>query len=74
MAVRFRLRELLDERGLTQTELQMRTGLAYSTINDLSNNKPRRVELETLDVICNALNCGIADLLEHIPEKKRSRA
>ena len=74
MAVRFRLRELLAERGMTQTDLQTQTGLAYSTVNDLFNNKPRRVELETLDVLCEVLDCSIADLLERIPEKKRGRA
>ena len=74
MAVRFRLRELLAERGMSQTDLQTRTGLAYSTVNDLFNNKPRRVELDTLDVLCEVLNCSIADLLERIPEKKRGRA
>ena len=74
MAVRFRLRELLAERGMSQTDLQTRTGLAYSTFNDLFNNKPRRVELETLDVLCEVLDCSIADLLERVPEKKRGRA
>ena len=74
MTVRFRLRELLAERGLSQTDLQTRTGLAYSTVNDLFNNKPRRVELQTLDVLCEVLDCSIADVLERVSEKKRSRA
>lgn len=74
MAVRFRLRELLAERGMSQTELQTRSRLAYSTVNDLYNNKPRRVELETLDILCDVLECSIADLLERVPEKKRGRA
>ena len=73
MTVRFRLRELLDERGMSQTELQGRTGLAYSTVNDLYNNKPRRVELETLDVLCEVLNCSIGELLERVADKKRLR-
>jgi len=72
VAVRFRLRELLAERGMSQTELQTRTRLAYSTVNDLFNNKPRRVELETLDVLCEVLDCSIGDLLERVPDKKRS--
>ena len=74
MPVRFRLRELLADRGMTQTELQTRTGLAYSTVNDLFNNKPRRIELDTLDVLCDVLDCSIADVLERIPDKKRGRA
>jgi putative transcriptional regulator len=74
VSVRFRLRELLDERGMTQTELQTQSGLAYSTINDLCNNKPRRIELETIDVLCEVLRCDIADLFERIADRKRSRA
>ena len=73
MATRFRLQELLDERGLTQTELHLRTRLAYSTINDLYHNKTRRVELDTLDALCAALNCGVADVLEYATERKRGR-
>ena len=74
MAVRFRLRELLADRGMTQTELQTRTGLAYSTVNDLFNNKPRRVELDTLDALCEVLGCTCGDLLEYLPERKRPKA
>ena len=73
MATRFRLRELLDERGMTQTELHLRTRLAYSTINDLYHNKARGVELDTIDALCTALNCGVAEVIEHMPERKRSR-
>ena len=73
MAVHFRLRELLADRGMTQTELQLRTGLAYSTVNDLFNDKPRRVELETLDVLCDVLNCSVSDILDRVPGKKRAR-
>ena len=74
MAVRIRLRELLDNRGMTQTELQNQTGLAYSTVNDLYNSKPRRIELDTLDVLCDVLGVGCGDLLEHVSDKKRARA
>lgn len=58
---------------MKQTELQLRTGLAYSTINDLYHNKTRRVELDTLDVLCTTLECGVADLVEYAPEKRRPR-
>lgn len=69
MAVRFRLEELLTDRGMTQTELQTRTRLAYSTVNDLFNNRSRRVELDTLDVLCRVLGCTCGDLLEYVPAK-----
>ncbi len=73
MAIRFQVRELLDTRGMTQTELQLRTGLAYSTISDLYHNKARRIDVGTLDALCNALKCGVGEVLEHVPEKQRGR-
>jgi DNA-binding Xre family transcriptional regulator len=59
---------------MTQTELQTQSGLAYSTVNDLFNNKSRRIELETIDVLCDVLQCSIADLFERVSDSRRSRA
>lgn len=67
MTTRFRLQELLDERALSQTDLQLKTGLAYSTVNELYNNKARRVDLNTLDTLCKVLRCKVGDLLEYTP-------
>lgn len=71
MTVRFRLREFLEERGITQTEVHVKTGLAFSTVNALCNNKPSRIELDTLNLLCNTLNCSLEDIIEHVPEKKK---
>ena len=38
------------------------------------NDKPRRVELDTPDVLCEVLVCTCGDLLEYLPEKKRPKA
>ena len=69
-----RLRELLEQRGMAQTELQARSGLGYSTINALYHGKTERVEFGTLEAICAALDCGVGDLIEYVPEKKRGRS
>ena len=73
MAIRFRVRELLDERELSQTELQLRSGLAYSTISDLYHNKVRRIDVGPLDALCVALDCGVGDVLEHVPDTPRGK-
>ncbi len=73
MAIRVRLRELLEQRRMTQVELQMQTGLSYSTINELLHGKTRPVEFPTLDVLCSALGCKVGDLIEHFPDRKRGR-
>jgi len=74
MAIRVRLRELLEKHGMAQTELQARSGLGYSTINALYHGKTERVEFATLEALCEVLECGVAEILEHVPEKKRGRS
>lgn len=73
MAIRVRLRELLEKRGMAQTELQSRTGLGYSTINALYHEKTQRVEFATLQILCEVLDCRISDLIEFVSDKKRGR-
>jgi putative transcriptional regulator len=73
MAIRVRLRELLEKRGMAQTELQARSGLGYSTINALYHGKTERVEFGTLENLCEVLGCGVGDILEYLPDKKRGR-
>jgi putative transcriptional regulator len=69
MAIQLRVRELVERRGMTQTELQARTGLAYSTVSDLYHGRVRRIELDTLDVLCAALRCKVGDLVEYVPDR-----
>ena len=68
-----RLRELLEKRGMAQTELQAKSGLGYSTINALYHGKTERVEFGTLEAICEVLDCAVGDILEYQPEKKGGR-
>ena len=73
MAIRVRLRELLKQRGMAQTDLQAKTGLGYSTINALYHGKTERVEFATLDALCDVLGCDIGDLLARDATPKRAR-
>jgi putative transcriptional regulator len=73
MAIRVRLRDLLEERGMAQTELQARSGLGYSTINALYHEKTERIEFTTLEKLCEVLDCDVGEILERAPEKKRER-
>ena len=73
MAIRVRLRELLQKRRMAQTELQARSGLGYSTINALYHGKTERVEFATLEALCDVLECSVGDILEHVAERKHAR-
>lgn len=71
MPIRVRLQELLAKRGMAETELQARTGLGYSTINALCHEETERVECATLDKLCQALESGAGDLIQHVPPGPR---
>ena len=58
---------LLEERGLTYTDLQKKADVSYSVINSLRNN--REVGTSYIDKICLALNCQPDDIMEYAPEE-----
>lgn len=57
----------LGERRWTQADLARMTGIRPGTINDLYNEMAERVNLEHLDLICDALDCDLSDLIIRIP-------
>jgi putative transcriptional regulator len=70
MAIRVLLSDVLDKRGMTQVDLQVKSGLGYSTINELYHGKTKRVTFSTLDALCAALDCDVCQLVEYVPDKR----
>jgi len=71
MGARFRLKQLLEEAGMSQSELERLSGVSYVTINRMVANKTAQVSLRTLDALSKALQCGPGDLLEREPKGRR---
>lgn len=65
--IRILLSTRLGERRWTQADLARMTGIRPGTINDLYNEMAERVNLEHLDLICEALKCNLSDLIIRIP-------
>ena len=53
----------LGEKRWTQADLARATGIRPSTINDLYHEMVDRVNLEHLDLICDALECELGDII-----------
>lgn len=53
----------LGEKRLTQADLARMTGIRPATINELYHEIADRVSLEHLDLICEALDCDLSDLI-----------
>lgn len=73
MPTRFRLAELLEKAGISQSELARRTGVSFQTINAIANNRTRQVKLDTLDAFAAALGVEPGDLLERHGRGKKRR-
>lgn len=69
MGARFRLQELLDAVGMSQSELARQSGVSLVTVNKIAQNRSNQVSLKTLDALSKVLKCEPGDLLER--ESKR---
>lgn len=72
VAVRFRLHEVIEASGLSQSEVARRSGLSFVTINAISNNRTKQVSLATLDAICEVMGIEPGELFER-DKKRRGR-
>ena len=75
--VRILLSTLLGERKWSQADLARMTGIRPNTISDLYNEIAQGIRLEHLDLICEALDCNVEDLIRVTRDKEpriRSRA
>ena len=68
VAIRNHLSRLMGERRLKIQDVASRSGLAYTTVFALYHDKARRVDLATLNALCRALETGVGDLFEYVPE------
>ena len=59
----------LGELRWTQADLARKTGIRPSTINDLYHEISERVNLEHLDLICEALDCDLDEIIIRIPNE-----
>ena len=55
MIINQKIKQHLEERGITQMWLSKKTGIPYKTINDILNGVIK-VSAENLGKICTALN------------------
>ena len=57
------LDRLLDEHGMTLTELAGRVGVSVVNLSVLKNDRARAVRFSTLTAICDVLECQPGDVL-----------
>lgn len=67
--IKIYLSRKLGELRLTQADLARITGIRPSTINDIYHELAERISIEHLDLICEALDCDLTELIAYIPNE-----
>lgn len=68
--IRITLSTKLGELRWTQADLARATGIRANTISDYYNELTDRIKLEYLDLICEALDCDLEEIIIRVPNDK----
>jgi putative transcriptional regulator len=69
--IKIELEKLLA--GRTLYWLSQQTGIRWATLAAMLNGKAQRLNLEDVDLICDALRCQPGDLLLKVERKTRKK-
>lgn len=69
MVIRWKLALVMADRGISNKELAVATGLNQRSISRLKLRRQlTRVDQETLNALCKALSCQPGDLMSYEPD------
>jgi putative transcriptional regulator len=71
--IEIRINELLGNRGRSFYWLANETGISHTTLWRLKKGKALGINFETLEKMCEALQCQPGDVLSHAIRKKISK-
>lgn len=72
MAISYdKLFRLLEEKGITTYYLRQNKIMGQQTYYNLKNSKGN-LGTETLEKLCNLLNCQPGDLMEYVPDNNQT--
>lgn len=64
-----RLWQTMKQQGVSQYDLYTHYNVNRSQLNRLRRNE--NVEVNTIDKLCNILQCRVEDIMEHFPDDNR---
>ena len=68
--LKLRIVDILKAQEMNVQQFSKAAGITYKTALDLQKGNARRVDLETLDKVCGALNVTPGELFAYTPNKK----
>lgn len=68
--VRWRLKEIAEPERWNPHNLAEATGLSYTTVWGIWQNRTRRADLDTIGKLADALKVAPGDLIMHVPTEQ----
>ena len=70
--VELKVRELAEQKGINNPlVLSRESGLAYANCHKLWNSRQKMISLDTIDRLCEALDCEPGDIFVRVTGSKR---
>lgn len=66
--IKNRLSIILGEQRMRVSELSKLTGISQNALNKIYHNKTKGIDFDTLDKLCNILQCNSQELFEFISD------
>ena len=66
MPIVINLDVMMARRKMSLNELSEKVGITISNLSILKTGKAKAIRIETLEAICNALDCQPGDILEFV--------
>lgn len=67
--MKFRIDEILNEKGKSRYWLYMQLGMSYQNFKKLVENDTKGIKFENLQALCDILECTPNDLFEEYHNK-----
>ena len=68
MAIIIRLDRIMADHKMSLNELAEKVGMTNVNLSNLKTGKMKGIRFETMNAICEALECQPGDLFEHVNE------
>lgn len=72
MAIIIRLDRMMADRKMSLNELAAKLEMTNVNLSNLKNDKMKGIRFETLNALCEVLNCQPGDLFEFVKDDKKT--
>ena len=66
--IKNRLSAILGEQRMRVSELSKLTGISQNALNKIYHDKTKGIDFDTLNKICNVLECNTQEIFEFTPD------